>query len=142
PEAARVLASLDQDADASGVFTVAGQPFQAISAPILSPTLSGWVVFANRLDKTEMASLERYSAIPIKASVVYRTAAHAWRFAGGDRAGVEPGRLSRFVEGQLSDHGVRAKSLATDGGASIALVTPLKTLSTGPPAALVLRYPM
>jgi len=142
PDAARVLRSLDQDADASGVVTVAGQPYQAISAPILSPTLAGWVVFANRLDKAEMDSLERLSAIPLKASVVYRTGPHSWRFAGVDRARVDHARLSRFVEGELSEHGVRARALATADGVSIALVTPLKTLSAGDPAALVLHYPM
>jgi EAL domain-containing protein (putative c-di-GMP-specific phosphodiesterase class I)/GGDEF domain-containing protein len=142
PEAARVLASLDQDADASGVFTVSGQPYQAISAPILSPTLTGWVVFANRLDMAEMASLERLSAIPLKASVIYRTGPGVWRLAGGDGAAVEPARLSRFVEAERSGRRVHARSLDTSGGASIALVTPLKTLSTGAPAALLLRYPM
>ena len=142
PEAGRVLASLDQDADASGVFTVAGQPYQAISAPILSPTLTGWVVFANRLDRAEMVSLERLSAIPLTASVVYRAGPHDWRLAGGDRAAVERGRLSQFVETDLADHGVKARSLATADGAAIALVTPLKTLSTGTPTALLLRYPM
>ena len=142
PDAARVLRSLDQDADASGVFTVAGQAYQAISAPILSPTLTGWVVFANRLDKAEMNSIERLSAIPLKASVVYRAGPQTWRLAGGDGDDIESGRLSRFVERELSDRAVRARSLATSGGASIALVTPLKTLSAGAPAALVLHYPM
>ena len=142
PDAATVLHSLDQDADASGVFTIAGQPYQAISAPILSPTLSGWVVFANRLDKAEMDSLKRLSAIPLRASVVYRVGPDAWRLAGGDVADIEPGRLSRFVERELAEPGVHARSLATAGGASIALVTPLKTLSAGAPAALVLHYPM
>ena len=142
PDAAKVLRSLDQDADASGVFTVAGQPYQAISAPILSPTLNGWVVFANRLDKAEMDSLKRLSAIPLQASVVYRVSPKAWRLAGGDGADIEPGRLSRFVARGLAEGGVHARSLETAGGESIALVTPLKTLSAGATAALVLHYPM
>ena len=140
--ASRVLASLDQDEDASGVFTMDGVPFQAISAPILSPTLSGWVVFANRLDRDEMRSLERLSSIPLQASVVYQVRPGGWRFSGGDGAGVDPARLSGFVDLELSSRNVRARRLATVGGPSIALVTPLKTLSTSAPAALVLRYPM
>ncbi|HEY5412300.1 MAG TPA: EAL domain-containing protein, partial [Caulobacteraceae bacterium] len=142
PAAARVLASLDQDEDASGVFTISGEPYQAISAPILSPTLTGWVVFANKLDKREMTSLERLSAIPLQASVVYRVRSGAWRFSGGDQTGLDAGRLSRFVERELSDRTVRVRHLATAGGSSIALVTPLKTLSTSAPAALVLHYPL
>jgi EAL domain-containing protein (putative c-di-GMP-specific phosphodiesterase class I)/GGDEF domain-containing protein len=140
--AAKVLASLDQDEDASGVFVLDGAPFQAISAPILSPTLTGWVVFANKLDRGEMRSLERLSSIPLRASVVYQAQPSVWRFSGGDGAGVDPMRLSRFVDLELSGGQVRARRLATSGGSSIALVTPLKTLSTSAPAALVLRYPM
>ena len=140
--ASRVLASLDQDEDASGVFTMDGVPFQAISAPILSPTLTGWVVFANKLDRDEMRSLERLSSIPLQASVVYQPRPGVWRFSGGDGAGVDPARLSGFVDLELSSRNVRARRLATVGGDSIALVTPLKTLSTSAPAALVLHYPM
>jgi EAL domain-containing protein (putative c-di-GMP-specific phosphodiesterase class I)/GGDEF domain-containing protein len=140
--AAKVLGSLDQDADASGVFTMDGAPYQAISAPILSPTLTGWVVFANKLDRREMRSLERLSSIPLRASVVYQQKPSVWRFSGGDGARVDPLRLSRFVDLELSGGRARARRLATVDGPSIALVTPLKTLSTSAPAALVLRYPM
>ena len=142
PAAARVLATLDQDEDASGVFTIAGEPYQAISAPILSPTLTGWVVFANKLDKHEMNSLEQLSAIPLKASVVYRGPSGAWRFSGGDQAGVDALGLSRFVGRELAEGKVRPRQLESAGGPSIALATPLKTLSTSAPAALVLRYPL
>jgi hypothetical protein len=113
--AAKVLASLDQDEDASGVFVLDGAPFQAISAPILSPTLTGWVVFANKLDRGEMRSLERLSSIPLRASVVYQAQPSVWRFSGGDGAGVDPMRLSRFVDLELSGGQVRARRLATSG---------------------------
>ena len=140
--AAKVLGSLDQEEDASGVFIIAGEPYQAISAPIMSPTLTGWVVFANRLDKREMDSLERLSSITLQASVVYRSGDGHWRFSGGDGAGVDPRTLNSFVERGMSGGKVRPRSLKTAGGSSIALVTPLKTLSTSAPTALVLRYPM
>ncbi len=140
--AAKVLASLDQDQDASGVFIMDGAPYQAISAPILSPTLTGWVVFANRLDRKEMRSLERLSAIPMQASVVHQVRPGVWRFSGNEGLGLDPGRVSRFVDSELAAGKVRARQLATASGPSIALVTPLKTLSTSAPAALVLRYPL
>ena len=139
---ARVLASLDQEEDASGVFTMDGSAFQAISAPILSPTLTGWVVFANKLDRREMSSLERLSAIPLRASVVYQTQLNSWRFSGGDRGGVDPAQLSGFVDLELGGAKLRPRQLATVDGTSIALVTPLKTLSKSAPTALVLRYPL
>ncbi len=142
PGAAKVLASLDQDEDASGVFTISGVPYQAISAPILSPTLSGWVVFANRLDRKEMGSLERLSAIPMNAAVVRQVRPGVWRFSGGERPGVDPDQLSRFVNRELADSTVHARQLTTTSGPAIALVTPLKTLSTSAPAVLVLRYPL
>ena len=140
--AGKVLASLDQDQDASGVFIMDGAPYQAISAPILSPTLTGWVVFAKRLDRREMHSLERLSAIPMQASVVHQARPGVWRFSAGEGAGLDLDRVSRFVDRELAEGKVRARQLATASGPSIALVTPLKTLSTSTPAALVLRYPL
>ena len=139
---AKVLASLDQDEDASGVFTMDGLPYQAISAPILSPTLTGWVVFANKLDRKEMRSLVRLSAIPMEASVVHQLRPGVWRFSSGEGSGVDSGRLSHFVDRELDDAKVQARQLATAQGPSIALVTRLKTLSTSAPTALVLRYPL
>ena len=140
--AAKVLGQLDQDQDASGVFTLDGAPYQAISAPILSPTLTGWVVFANKLDRSEMGSLERLSSIPLRAQVAYQAAPGSWRVPVGESEGVDAGKLSAFVDTELATGKVRARHLATAAGASIALVTPLKTLSTSAPAVLVLRYPM
>jgi EAL domain-containing protein (putative c-di-GMP-specific phosphodiesterase class I)/GGDEF domain-containing protein len=138
PAAAQLLRSLDGGDNASGVFVLDGAPYEAISAPILSPTLTGWVVFANRLDAREMASLERLSAIPMKASILLRDGQGRWR---GEAGPVETPALSRFVESALSARGGSHELVATDGP-SIALAKPLKTLSVGSPAALVLRYPL
>jgi hypothetical protein len=43
----------------SGVSVLAGRPRQLVAAPIMAPTLIGWVVFAADLDKHEMRGLER-----------------------------------------------------------------------------------
>jgi EAL domain-containing protein (putative c-di-GMP-specific phosphodiesterase class I)/GGDEF domain-containing protein len=113
PQAARLLRTLDGEDAASGVFVMGAQPYEAISAPILSPTLTGWVVFANRLDRRQMAELERLSAIPLTAEVA------------------PPG------------HGAAAaRELDGPDGRAIELAKPLKTLSAGAPATLVLRYPL
>src|SRR5438105_2192817 len=54
----------------TGVSVLAGRPRQLVAAPIMAPTLIGWVVFAADLDEREMRSLERLSAIPLHAAVL------------------------------------------------------------------------
>ena len=141
-DAARQLAALDGDEDASGVLTIGDQPFQAISAPIMSPTLMGWVVFATRLDDQEMSSLERLSAIPLEASVVYRGADGRWRTARRAHGAAQEAGIGQFVGRALAGKGGGARALRTDDGRSIALATPLKALSSTTSAALLLRYPL
>ncbi|MBP9231383.1 MAG: hypothetical protein KBF34_07660, partial [Phenylobacterium sp.] len=78
PGRAALNAIAGQDA-AAGVFVMAGVPYQAVSAPILTPTLSGWVVFAVRLDQAEMNALEQLSAIPLRPVVLVRGADGGWK---------------------------------------------------------------
>jgi hypothetical protein len=42
----------------SGVAVLAGRPRQLVAAPVMAPTLLGWVVFAADLDDREMRGLE------------------------------------------------------------------------------------
>jgi hypothetical protein len=69
----RLVRSFAASDDPSGVFLVGGQPFQMVSAPVLSPELMGWVVIAVRLDGREMRALEQLSAIPLTARVLLRS---------------------------------------------------------------------
>jgi EAL domain-containing protein (putative c-di-GMP-specific phosphodiesterase class I)/GGDEF domain-containing protein len=144
PALARLLGSLDGESNASGVMVVDGAPYEAISAPILSPTLTGWVVFASRLDAREMASLEQLSAIPLRAGVLHRNPQGHWIAEGSAGDGKDAAALSSFVERTLSMRGEHERSLelTTPDGRAIALAKPLKSLSGGAPAALVLRYPL
>lgn len=136
--AAELLRSLDSEENASGVFVLGEQAYEAISAPILSPTLAGWVVFASRLDAREMGALERLSAIPLKAEVLHRDRSGRWRHEGRAQ-GVDP---SAFIERALGAKPGASLELADAEGRSIALVKPLKTLSSAAPAVLLLRYPL
>src|SRR3954453_1917302 len=68
-EAAALWAPLD-DGRLTGVSVLAGRPRQLVAAPIMAPTLIGWVVFAADLDEREMRGLERLSAIPLHAAVL------------------------------------------------------------------------
>jgi hypothetical protein len=65
----KLWSALDAQDGAQGVFVVNGNPYQVISAPIMAPTLTGWIVFAAKLDNKEMQALERLSAIGLDAQV-------------------------------------------------------------------------
>ena len=76
----------------SGVFTVNGAAYQASAAPIMAPTEVGAVVFANRIDRDEMASLEKLAAIPLHASVISRHVGGHWRSTATRSLGSRPER--------------------------------------------------
>src|SRR5919112_1859045 len=58
------------DGRLTGVSVLAGRPRQLVAAPVMAPTLIGWVVFAADLDAREMRALESLSAIPLQAAVL------------------------------------------------------------------------
>ena len=53
-----------------GVLQLGKYDYRAGAAPVKLPDLAGWVVFANRLDDKEMASLTNLSSIPLEARIV------------------------------------------------------------------------
>ncbi|HEX6375922.1 MAG TPA: EAL domain-containing protein [Allosphingosinicella sp.] len=120
--------ALDQG-QTSGVASLGGVPHQVIAAPIMTPTLTGWVVFATELGADEMRSFERLSAIPITASVLQPGAGSADTAATG-----------RFIEATLGSG--RPGRLRSAEGVSIALAKPLGRMGEGEPAVLLLRYPL
>ncbi len=131
-------AQLGDQAGAGGVFVLGDTPYQAVSAPILSPSLVGWVVFASKLDRTEMRQLEDLSAIPLSAAVLHRNPKGAW--VEGDAEGSPI--LTRFVEGALSAKVKGPGELATPEGQAIAMVSKLDAMTSETPAVLILRYPL
>jgi len=143
PDGAAIARAVQSDQSGQvpgGVATLGGAPYQAIATPILAPTLTGWVVFAQKLDKREMSSLERLSAIPLTATVLNRSANGRWADLESPGS-ASNAALSAFVEQTLAGQwGVR--KLDVGAGAAIALVKPLKTLAGQPPAVLLLRYPL
>lgn len=48
---------------------LAGAPHLLVSAPVLSPVLAGWVVFALELNEATEAELESLSALPLHAEI-------------------------------------------------------------------------
>ena len=126
--------------DPSGVFMLGAQPYQLVSAPVLSPELIGWVVFAVRLDGAEMKSLERLASIPLNAVVLHHTAGRPW---GNPQAPAElqGAPVRAFIDGALkSRSGPAVLNLA--GAQTVALVKPLPSIEPDGGAVLLLRYPL
>lgn len=129
--------ALDAEDGAQGVFAVDGQPYQLISAPILSPTLTGWVVFAAKLDEREMQALEKLSAIGLDAQV-FSQRGETW--VSADRTPAASA-LTAFVSQAMKEKS-RAPARLHGDGDSLVLAQPIKALDATRGAALVLRYPM
>ncbi len=121
----------------TGVVVLAGRPRQLVSAPVMAPTLIGWVVFASDLDRREMRSLEQLSAIPLHAAVLVDSGG-SWSEARGSM----PALAARSAE-LARDHlgGRAAFQMRVGADDSIALAKPLPTFSGRDHAILLLAYP-
>ena len=115
----------------SGIVRLGGVPHHVVAAPIMAPTLMGWVVFASELGPAQMQRLEQLSAIPINARVLLRGQNEAW---SGDAA------TAGFVAARIGDNA--PARLDDPSGTAIALVKPLRPMGDGEGAALLLRYPL
>ena len=137
PIARTHLAALWESLDAgnmSGVARIDGEARQIVAAPILTPVLTGWILFASSLDQNEMGSLEKLSAIPLNAGVIVRQDGRWSRVAG---AFASPGlAASRQIDASLIEH--RGFELDLAGERSIAVAKRLPTIGDGDDAALLL----
>ena len=124
----------------SGIFVLDGVPYQMIAAPLMSPDLIGWVVFAARLDQTEMSALERLAAIPLDASVAHKTK-DGW-VSSEKVSKADLASLAAFIEQAVAAKVTAPRTLKTSAGKAIALVKPLPVLTAGETANLVLSYPL
>jgi diguanylate cyclase (GGDEF)-like protein len=135
-QAARLWEPLDSGR-VTGVSVLGGRPRQLVAAPIMAPTLIGWVVFAADLDQREMRGLERLSAIPLHAAVLARSngrwseAAGSMSVLGSDSAALAQGHVGTGA----------AFDMRVGGANSIAMAKPLPTFSDGEQAVLLLAYP-
>jgi diguanylate cyclase (GGDEF)-like protein len=121
----------------TGVSVLAGRPRQLVAAPIMAPTLIGWVVFAGDLDAREMRGLERLSAIPLHAAVLAQSDGH-WSEAAGRMSALNDQSDALAERHMLSG---AAFEMKVAGDKSIALAKPLPTFSDGERAILLLAYP-
>ena len=135
-EAAALWQPLD-DGRLSGVSVLAGRPRQLVAAPIMAPTLIGWVVFAADLDAREMRGLERLSAIPLHAAVLAGSGGR-WSEAAGSMSPLNA-RSAALAESHVRSGA--AFEMRVSGANSIALAKSLPTFSDGERAILLLAYP-
>ena len=123
------------DIDA-GVLSINGQPYQAVSAPVMAPVLIGWVVFVERLDQAQMRNLEGLSAIPLSASVL-TSSADGWRDMAGPTSA-----LGGAIDSVLAAGDERPETTRTPQGEAMVLARPLPSFDVAAPAVLTLSYPM
>ncbi|MCU6453703.1 EAL domain-containing protein [Sphingomonas sp. A2-49] len=126
------------DGRRDAVLVVQGRIYRVIVSPVLAPMRIGSVVLALPLDAAEMRGLERLSAIPLTATMLYRDPAGHWQAADGSvPAGAD---VDALVAGS---HAARLlATLSLPSGRAFAIAKPL----TGPDgvadAALLVRYPL
>ena len=135
-EAAALWEPLDEGR-LTGVAVLAGRPRQLVAAPIMAPTLLGWVVFAADLDAREMRSLERLSAIPLRAAVIAKRD-RRWSEASGSMSALDT-EATLLAQAHVGEGA--AFDMQVGGAASIALAKPLPAFAGSERAILLLAYP-
>jgi diguanylate cyclase (GGDEF)-like protein len=143
-DAGRLGDALTGEDEPSGVAAIGGTPYYVIASPVLAPVRVGWVVFAARLDRRELAALERLSAIPLKATLLRQGSDGRWAVAGAGSTPGERSAMTRFMAEATARQGRPDAPRTLDGpaGRSIAVIKPVKTLPGSPAAVLVLQYPL
>lgn len=140
-DSAQLATAFDAADEPAGVFALMGQPYQLVSAPVYTPELVGWIVFAVRLDREEMASLERLSPIQLRAVVLHRGKGEAWN-AGQTVARKDGERVRLFIDAALTRDAERPEILGLSGGRTVALAKRLPSMDPDGAAVLLLRYPL
>ncbi|MHB8528703.1 MAG: ATP-binding protein [Caulobacteraceae bacterium] len=134
------LGSIETDGGASGVVVLGGTPYELVSAPVDAPTTMGWVVFATKLDRAQMKSVEDMAGAPLNASILLRQPAGEWRAAGDRRLDPRSSAATRFINGALRSASRSPRRLDDESGAAMALVKPLAALDPSQSIVLLIRY--
>ncbi len=112
--------------------------YRVVVSPVMAPMQIGSVVLALPLDDAEMRGLERLSAIPLTATMLYRGDRGTWAAADGS---IPPGRqLGELVE--ASRTGRPLATLNLPDGHAFAIAKPLAGPGGQAAAALLIRYPL
>ncbi len=127
-----------QDGRRDAVVVSQGRIYRVVVSPVLAPMQIGSVVLALPLDAAEMRGLERLSAIPLTATMLYRDGGGHWQAADGSVP------ASRDVDALVAgSHGKRRLvTLALPDGRAFAIAKPLAGPDGAAAAALLVRYPL
>jgi diguanylate cyclase (GGDEF)-like protein len=121
------------------VIVADGRIYRVVVSPVLAPMQIGTVVLALPLDRGEMRSLERLSAIPLTATMLYREGARReWRSLDNS---VPPDPALDALVGASGDER-RLQTLVLPGGRAFAIARPLAGPDGTAQAALLIRYPL
>ncbi len=134
------LAGRDAWQPVSGIVAVDSRPWQAVAAPVMAPDRLGWVVFASRLDETEMRGMESLSAIPIRAAVMTQTRGGLWQGPQEQTRDFKTDSLSFVIDQSLQTKS--ASMVDSAKGSLIAVATPLPSLDGRQTSVLLLTYPL
>ncbi len=137
---AATLRNSNQPGAQSGIVSVDSHPYQVVAAPVMAPDHLGWVVFASRLDETEMRNLQSLSAIPLRASILTQTRGGLWLGPQEQTGEYKPSSLSFFIDQSLMTQS--ASMIASSHGTMIAVATPLPNLDGQQKSVLLLSYPL
>ena len=138
---ATLFKALNESDHAAGVLDINGHPFQTISAPINAPQLIGWLVFATKLDRPQLQTLERLSAIPLEARLLQSGPDGHWKDV--DRADPrEASAIDQFVRSAVSGAAGAPAILEAPSGKAVALISPVASLGDGEKTVLLLHYPV
>ena len=135
-EVARLWDALD-DGQYSGVVTIGGHARQVAAAPIMAPTLTGWILFASDIDARELRGLEKLSAIPLHAGVIVSSGSSTRWHQAADQSLLAPD-LSASVGASLAEH--QAFGASIERRDSIGFAKSLPAMVKGDRAALMLSY--
>jgi EAL domain-containing protein (putative c-di-GMP-specific phosphodiesterase class I)/GGDEF domain-containing protein len=128
--------ALNENDDADGILFIARTPYRVVAAPVLSPTLTGWVVFATRQDAKALESIQELSAIAFDAQLWRRNIDSAW-------TRVVDGHQVRGAAARFFDTGSESPGIINIGnGDALAVAKPLQALNSSQPVILVLAYPL
>ena len=134
-----VQAATRTDESASGLIQIDGKPYEAVTAPILAPSLIGWVVFARAIGPADLLQLEQLSAIPLQTEILDRSAGGNWRTYDLGHPLKPNARLTAMAAASGSS---RVEKMNLPGEGSALVFAHRLTSLGGGQDTLVLRYPM
>ena len=117
------------------VITTGRGAYRVIVSPVLAPTAVGWVIFAVPLDATEMAALEKLSAIPLTASILHKDKAGHW-VSGDNMVIADPA-----IDAMIGQGDSAPSTIGLPGGTAYALAKKLDGRGDQPEAVLLFSYP-